>query len=406
MATWDERIKNGNPVNLHNERFLIWHTFIDNFKKKYEDTTSTSMQKIVEPRPATTKPFEQHVIALGNTFSKVRLSVNDVPLYIFDASFGSLDAPSDLDVQVIAIDTQVIHAWIEFLSTRSDEHTFTSYYDSNFYFEPAILKPESLQLISMAKNNLLSALSTTKTMFSEMERIEKYAKAYITKTAMSVDGLLVYPNPLSPNFDQDAEIVQYRAMAICAQMCFDQYSPTTAAKLASTKSEGLLSVGSLAICGVFGPDTQMNFIGDETPEQAWRLVAAFEMLYNIKMHRHDDGAGTDIKSKYLTRLNNVLLSSNFTCKEDSRSRITRYIKQNQKKKNVLEKEIIHLVNAVVEDEINKEACPRDFEWDTTLNENIIRVRNTIINRSSRNVLRGRSSRSTFSGGQFLTYVYK
>jgi len=232
-------------------------------------------------------------------------------------------------------------------------------------------------------------------MFSEMERIEKYATAYINKTAMSVDGLLVYPNPLSSRFDQDAEIEQYTAMSRCAQLCFDKYSPTTAAKLASTKSEGLLSVGSLAICGVFGPDTHMKFIGDETSDQAWRLVAAFELLYNIKMHRHEDDKGTVIKSKYLTRLNNVLLSSNFTCKNDSRSRITRYIKKEQKEnKKVLEKEIIHLVNAVVEDEINEEECPKDFEWDTTLDKNISRVRTTIINRSSRNVRRS----------QFVTYA--
>ena len=29
MATWAERIENGDPVQLHYERFEVWHDFID-----------------------------------------------------------------------------------------------------------------------------------------------------------------------------------------------------------------------------------------------------------------------------------------------------------------------------------------------------------------------------------------
>ena len=396
MATWEERIKSGNPTDLHNERFSVWHKFIDEFKQNYETYNNITMQKQIEQRPLPYTEFETTVVALGKTFSKVLLVSEGIPLYIFDASFGSLDPSSDLDVVVIAIDTAVIHAWNQFLvENRTGQYTFTAYYDSNFYFEPAVRvinnNGHSL-LISMAKHNLRAALSKDATMGSEMGQIEAYATAYIEQAPLRVKAggryYTVYPNPLSPNVDQDAELEQYTAMAHCGQLCFEEYSPVTAAKLASTKSEALISTGSLAICGVFGQKIQTAFINDRTPNRAWRLVAAFEMLYNIKMHRHVEGEDIIIKSKYLTRLNNVLLRSNFTCTNNYRQRITRYITANQQQyKNIQEQWVIQLVNAVIEDEINEEDCPKKFEWNTSLDDNIERVKLVILNRASSIVLR-------------------
>lgn len=396
MATWGERIVNGNPINLHNERFLVWHSFIDGFKQQYESITGKTMQKIIEPRPPPNAGFETDVIALGNTFSKVLLVSEGMTMYIFDASFGSLDPLSDLDVMVIAIDTKVIIHWIHFLTKNTTgEHTFTAYYDSNFYFEPAIIQTNG-QLVSMAKHNLMAALSKDETMVSEMERIEAYAKAYISKSAVSLDNFQVYPNPLSQGFNQDAEIQQYTAMAYSGQLCFENYSPITAAKLATTKSEGLVAVGSLAICGVFGTDVQMAFINDKKKNQAWRLVAAFEMLYNIKMHQHGEGNNVIIKSKYLTRLNNVLLHSNYVCPKDARNRITRSIVRYSGKKTVLLFLILNLLNAVVEDEVNKNDCPTFSDFETSIDECIEKVRTAIIKRAPSNSLRS----------QFRTFARK
>jgi hypothetical protein len=55
----------------------------------------------------------------------------------------------------------------------------------------------------------------------------------------------VFPNPMSPEFNQEAEIKQYEAIKYYGNECFKKYTVKSAAELASTKSEGLLSVGSL-----------------------------------------------------------------------------------------------------------------------------------------------------------------
>lgn len=388
MATWEERIHNGNPIHLHNERFLIWHKFIDEFKQKYERDTGDILLKLVEQRPPSDSDFENAVVALGNAFSKITLVADRIPLYIFDASFGSLDPTSDLDLSVLAIDTKVIEHWVAFLSlNRTDEHTFTAYYDSNFYFEPSILTGNR-SLVSLAEHNLMAALSKNETMYSEMERIEAYALAYISKSAMTIDNFKVYPNPLSPDFNQDAEIQQYKAMTYCGHLCFENYSPITVAKLASTKSEGLVSVGSLVICGVFGRDVQMQFILDKTPMQAWRMVAAFEMLYNIKMHQHIEDEHVIIKSKYLTRLNNVLMNSNYACHLGTRNRITRTIVgYSHTKKTIALHMVLNLINAIVEDETNEDDCPPFYDFTTPLDECIEKVRVAIIKRAPSNSLR-------------------
>lgn len=384
MATWAERIESGvKPVQLHYERFKVWHDFIDYFIDEFNKNSENPLEKNIYARsPSSSNEFELSVVARGNAFSKIILSSDNKILYIFDAAFGSLDPTSDLDVMVDAIDTRVLDAWIVFLKqNRVKDYTFSSYYDSNFYFEPAIY--EDNNLTSMVKKYRMDALSTKETMKEDMERIEVYAKAYINKKSLILDKFQVFPNPMSPEFNQEAEINQYEAMKYYANKCFKKYSVKSAAELASTKSEGLLSVGSLAICGVFGKEIQSNFISGDIKNEAWRLVAAFEMLYNLKMHRHKDDNGNEIiKSKYLSRLNNALLNSSFTCSGEFRKKTTEAINNNKNMhKNIKENKIIHLINAVVEDEVNGEKCPMKKDGLTSLDKDIEKIKNVIVSRS-------------------------
>lgn len=383
MATWAERIENGDPVQLHYGRFEVWHDFIDYFIEKFNKNSEKPLEKYIDARRTSpSNSFERSVVARGNTFSKIILSSDNKILYIFDAAFGSLDPTSDLDVMVDAIDTQVLDAWIVFLKqNRVKDYTFSSYYDSNFYFEPAIY--EDNNLTSMVKKYRMDALSTKETMNEDMERIEAYAKAYINKKSLILDKFRVFPNPMSPEFNQEAEINQYEAMKYYANKCFKKYSVKSASELASTKSEGLLSIGSLAICGVFGKEIQSNFISGDIKNEAWRLVAAFEMLYNLKMHRHKDDNGNEIiKSKYLSRLNNALLNSSFTCSGEFRKKNTEAINNNKNMhKNIEENKIIHLINAVVEDEVNGKKCPMKKDGLTSLDKDIEKIKNVIVSRS-------------------------
>ena len=114
------------------------------------------------------------------------------------------------------------------------------------------------------------------------------------------------------------------------------------------------------------------------------------------MHQHGEGNNVIIKSKYLTRLNNVLLHSNYVCPKDARNRITRSIVRYSGKKTVLLFLILNLLNAVVEDEVNKNDCPTFSDFETSIDECIEKVRTAIIKRAPSNSLRS----------QFRTFARK
>jgi hypothetical protein len=101
------------------------------------------------------------------------------------------------------------------------------------------------------------------------------------------------------------------------------------------------------------------------------------------MHRHKDDNGNEIiKSKYLSRLNNALLNSSFTCSGEFRKKTTEAINNNKNMhKNIEENKIIHLINAVVEDEVNGEKCPMKKDGLTSLDKDIEKIKNVIVSRS-------------------------
>ena len=371
---WADRIQNASSdadkVKMHDDRFQIWNTFIKEF------ANGLMIEK--ESRPSDgASDFEKLVVKRGNTFAKKTLFRDGRPIVVFDAAFGSMDATSDLDIGVVSTDGLVIDEWVKFITKQQkgirSNLTFTQYWDSNFYFEPGVLLDG--KLVSKVQANLQQALPTKTTMIQDMRLIEKYAKAYEGKSSMKLGNYNLYPNPDSFEFTQTAEIRQYKAMAEYGRKCFQSFSPKSVQELACTKTEGLICAGSLAICGVFGKAIQDQFI-DDKEGQPWRLIAAFEMLLNLKMHMH----GGLVKTKYLERLDNVLRKGQNACKETSRTSITGEISTTKKAHKLakLQGNVLMLINMVVEDEQDGEDCPgpkksrRTFLQDIQLMKELIR----------------------------------
>ena len=374
---WADRIQKApsvsEKVTLHDERFQIWNTFINAFATKY----NCIIQEEARPKEKASA-FEQMVVNVGNTFAKKTLIRNNIPVVVFDAAFGSMDATSDLDIGVIGTSIEVLENWIPFVKTQqkvipSKSLTFTQYWDSNFYFEPGVV--QNGRLISKIQANLEQALPTRESMVHDMELIEKYAKAYEEKNCMKLDKFYLYPNPEAPGFTQETEIQQYQAMAEYGKKCYENFTPNSVSKLACCKTEGLICAGSLAICGVFGKDIQHQFIYDKVG-QPWRLIAAFEMLLNLKIHMH---AGM-VKTKYLERLDNVLRNGQNACKEMSRVSVTKDIHETKSEGKLakLQGKVLVLINMIVEDEQDGAQCPtytkskRTFDQDIHLMKELIK----------------------------------
>ena len=374
---WADRVqkasKDVDKVKLHDNRFKVWNAFIEEFAKKHK------LKIKIEKRPTSgASAFEKKVVKTGNTFAKKILSKGKTPVVVFDAAFGSMDSTSDLDIGVVSTEGKVIDEWIDYIRKQQKTITpktitFTEYWDSNFYFEPGVV--QSGKLVSKVQANLQQALPTKTTMVNDMVLIEKYAKAYEGKTPMTLGKYSLYPNPEASGFNQAAEIKQYQAMAEYGKKCFTSFSPKSVQELACCKTEGLICVGSLAICGVFGKAIQTQFINDKSG-QPWRLIAAFEMLLNLKMHMH----GGMVKTKYLERLDNVLRKGQNACIKRARTSITGDISQTKKARKLapLQGEVLALINMVVEDEQDGRDCPdpkkskRTFPQDIQLMKELIR----------------------------------
>ena len=372
---WADRIKkapnNAAKVQLHDDRFEVWNAFIDKFAKKHKWTI-----KKEDRSKAGASAFEKLVVAKKHTFAKKTLFKGKTPEVVFDASFGSMDATSDLDIGVVSTKGDVVDDWIDFVKERhkgikTKSLTFTEKWDSNFYFEPGVIK--SGKLVSKLQANLQQILPTKKSMVKDMLLIEKYADAYEAKGALMLNGKKVYPNPESSKFTQQAELIQYAEQAKYGKICFKQFNSKSVAELSCCKTEALLCGGSLAICGVFGKAIQTQFINDKAG-QPWRLVSAFEMLLNIRMHMH----GKKIKTKYLERLDNVLRKGQNACIKKTRTSITGDITKTKKNKLATLQNVLNMINVVVEDEIDGKACPnpkntkRTFPQDIQLMKGLIR----------------------------------
>lgn len=435
--TWEERIeRTGYTKNkgkqefhkvamLHDDRFKLWTTFIDRFceSRVYNESGERKLRSRMKPlsksvclrkTSKSTTPFEKYVVLMGNTWARITLMDDEGHEKCkFDADFGSLGETSDLDVNVLSNDTQVIKDWIYFLTEKErDGTTFSAYYDSNFYFEPAI-ELENGTLVSKAKHVLEDIklkdklLPDKDTIVFAMDTIVKYTEAYMNGEGITLEReetednpFIVYPNPTSDEFGHEQEIQQYNAMEYFAKKCwYTKEGGLTMERYMNfgcTKSEGFLSIMSLAISGVFGDFMKNNLskkIYEFKDDTSWRLITALEMLYNLKMHMHSD----KVKTKYVKRLNDTLLQSKFTCGKgvdtSIRQKVVRNLKTNQinnrttltvKINNQIndgEKELkiqdaLKTINVLVLDEINLYDCDNSVT-SNDIDSNIERIKKEI-----------------------------
>lgn len=401
---WASRIKqassDADKVKLHNDRFNVWNTFINSFAEKH------NLSIKIEERPSDgASAFEKLVVAKGNTFAKKTLYENQTPVVVFDAGFGSMDATSDLDISVVSTNINVLTEWIQYLHEQQKKIniTFTRYWDSNFYFVPGIAKESNL--VPKIQVELEKALPNKETMVRDAEMIEKYTKAYADKTSMELGKYFVFPNTDAVGFNKYAEIQQYEAMKHFSIICLKEKDnhQQISNDLACTKIEGLICAGSLVICGVFGKELQKKYIGKMENSQPWRLVTAFEMLWNLKIHMD----GNNVKTKYLERLDNVLKKGDNTCTEEIRNKITEDIKEKKKHKTTPLSDVLSFINMVIEDEQNGTECPEETsEIKTRTLENNIELLKNLITKYANSDSVGTISNTDPSVANFITYCVK
>ena len=76
------------------------------------------------------------------TFYRERTENHTEAYILLDASFGSLDMTSDLDINVVSTTPDAMTVWMKFTSAFVSKHesarSFCEYWDSNFYYEPGV----------------------------------------------------------------------------------------------------------------------------------------------------------------------------------------------------------------------------------------------------------------------------
>lgn len=360
MTFWAGRITGATvdqKVALHVERWKVWDAFI-----KTVQTSGTKIETQVDKITIKDNDAEKDFKTKLNE-SKARWSKKTVQTkygrVCFDASFGSLNSTSDLDINILSANTEVLDAWIKYMKTWHKENpgeTFTNYYDSNFYFEPCI-DDESFTPLRLDLVNKKFEWTTDTSYLAEFEAVKAYADAYRNKTKLQ--GLNIMPNP--EKMKQDDEIFYLETCKSYAKeftLAYSQYisrkDEPSSKKLrasylefAQCKIEGIVSIPALAICGVFGKETMNQFVKDKKDTKGLE-IAVYEMLRNLQMHSHAD----KYKSKYANRLIK-LVSHNTNLCEGRRDSVITLPKTNEASLKDIDKAIVFLLDFIDGEECAK-----------------------------------------------------
>ena len=309
---WANRVAkcDGNPkqlAQLHIERWQAWNNFIIKFSNDAHVKT-TPLQREIDKNE---EEFQELLLKSNKGWSK-----KIVKNVVFDASFGSLNSTSDLDINVISPTTDVLDYWIEYLRDWQETHngTFTNFYDSNFYFEPSNSSFQPLKLLLIKRD---FPWTTDTSYLQEFRDVQEYTEAYRNST--KCQG--IFPNP--QNMKKEDEITYYIKSKQFGQAFAEAFDTMTNDDIraayfnfARCKVEGIISIPALAICGVFGPQVMKQFINKEDIHPRALQIGVYEMLCNLRMHAHKDKGQMRFKSKYAIRLINLLNNNEFICKED------------------------------------------------------------------------------------------
>lgn len=348
MTFWANRIgeTDEQKVALHVERWEVWDAFINELGTKIE----TQVDEITIKDNDAEKDFKTKLKASGARWSKKTVLTKHGRV-CFDASFGSLNSTSDLDINILSANTKVLDAWITYIEDWHGKNigkTFTNYYDSNFYFEPCIddqLTPLRLDLV-----NKKFEWTTSTSYQAEFQAVKAYANAYRDKTKLIPLGIM--PNP--ENMEQSDEISYLMKCKIYAReftLAYSQYisrkdEPSSInlrasyLQFAQCRIEGIVSIPALAICGVFGKETMNQFVEDNEDTKGLE-IAVYEMLRNLQMHSHADR----YKSKYANRLIK-LVSHNTNLCEGRRDSVITLPKTNDASLNDINNAIVFLLDFI------------------------------------------------------------
>ena len=298
------------------------------------------------------------------TFYRERTKNHTEAYILLDASFGSLDMTSDLDINVVSTTPDAMSVWMKFTSAFVSNHgsarSFCEYWDSNIYYEPGVYiekgevvgkkrvdgeyvpnKFTESTVLSIPKLLMFKGFewTTPSTALYELTCVDRYSTAYEKKKEIMLDGYVSPPCP--ERMTSETEQSCYEASLHFAESfrrCYFAWkrSPSAARgdavrvaflKYAVTKIEGLVSVTSLAVCKVFGDDIWEDFVEKagkaEYLEPYMSGISAYEMLRNLQMHSHTratkGGTKIEYKSKYANRLVYVLMHNDNLCCKHSRA---------------------------------------------------------------------------------------
>ena len=369
-------------VQLHKERWEQWGAYIKllrakgfyqiarkdvNWSKHEEDASPLKREFLSKLKSETSaEVIEDKNTLPPSAWAKRTFHREGSKDYILlDASFGSLDMTSDLDINVVSTTRVAMTVWMEFTSAFVKGHdsarSFCEYWDSNFYYEPGVYIAEG-QVVGQkrvhksheyipnkfAKATVLSIpkllmfegfkWTTPSTALYELTCVDRYSTAYEKKKNIMLDGYMSTPCP--ERMTSETEQSCYESSLHFAESfrrCYEAWKhDETAArgdavriaflKYAVTKIEGLVSVTSLAVCKVFGDDIWEDFV-EKAGKAAYVKpymagIAAYEMLRNLQMHSHTRSAKNGkiaYKSKYANRLVYVLMHNNNLCCKHSRA---------------------------------------------------------------------------------------
>ena len=326
---WSERTKE-DALKAHTERYALWHEYF----LLLERTTDWTFKYVAPDKKAFWDKAPEHAFKEVIFFEGDEL--NKKPVCRFDASFGSLNADSDLDVNVFCASTKPLKVWLGFLNAHHEGICLAHEWDTNFYYENTDEDLKSLQQSKFYEKEEINLdfLSA----YNDAESIREYTDAYRFGTALEVGGFSLYPNPDSEGFDAAVEWKQYVAT-----------SSLEGPDFAKSKSEGLLHPASLGVCGVYGEDIMKALINAK--EGDCKPFVAYEMLCNLRMHEKND----TYKTKYLERLEKAL-GDTYICEETKISRRqSQILKETQARKSKWEK-IGKYITQLVEDFLDGDEC--------------------------------------------------
>lgn len=330
---WENRIKGkkgSGATLLHEERYAAWLTYINTNWPESEWNQIRQRHDLTKANKWLPQNQWKKITVINKRTKN--------PYVVFDASFGSVAETSDFDVVVKCTEVVPLEKWITFLGdwhAKHKRHIFTNYFDSNFYFEPSYMTSNKTLISFMNKRMISKEMEPVhNNELKFLDAIKKYTEGYTGVKSVdhiySYDGKphKFYPNPIGfknhkNEIDQYTLMqsvtgailrknIKYIAAAKNGKPLFDLvYTADDIIDSAFTKTEALIAPGSLAICNVFGKKTFTKYVIKHTPGavSSWRLISAYEMLCNMKMHEHNKL----IKTKYIGRFINSMPNYSGNC---------------------------------------------------------------------------------------------